>query len=237
MLDVAHSARRGAPAIRTAISSTSTPLSRNATPTARRSWTSATGTCCPGWPRRLPRTSGPARSDTEFPLRLIPRRHRNFMNSSGITLPAAEPRKALQPGVHASRRNGLVRSASRETAVTVASRHDSIPSVVEADDSLRRDVIAMHHAFGGLPTEDREVARPRQQRRQARPHRRRIRPDHRHAAPGQHPGARDGRLCRLNQIASIRLRAKSCWLADAHVQHALGGNSHVGSGRARRVVR
>jgi hypothetical protein len=29
--------------------------------------------------------------------------------------------------------------------------------VVEADDTLRPDVIAMHHAFGGLPAEDAEV--------------------------------------------------------------------------------
>jgi hypothetical protein len=41
--------------------------------------------------------------------------------------------------------------------VTVASPHDSIPSVLEADDSLRPDVVATHHAFGGLPSEDAEV--------------------------------------------------------------------------------
>ncbi len=29
--------------------------------------------------------------------------------------------------------------------------------MLEADDTLRRDVIAMHHAFGGLPSEDGEV--------------------------------------------------------------------------------
>jgi hypothetical protein len=28
--------------------------------------------------------------------------------------------------------------------------------VVEADDTLRRDVTSMHHAFGGLPAEDNE---------------------------------------------------------------------------------
>ena len=40
-------------------------------------------------------------------------------------------------------------------AVMVESRHDRIPCVVEADDSMRRDVISMHHAFGGFPTGDR----------------------------------------------------------------------------------
>jgi anaerobic selenocysteine-containing dehydrogenase len=42
------------------------------------------------------------------------------------------------------------------TEATVASRHDRIPCVVEADDSMRRDVISMHHAFGGFPTGDRD---------------------------------------------------------------------------------
>jgi anaerobic selenocysteine-containing dehydrogenase len=40
--------------------------------------------------------------------------------------------------------------------VMVESRHDRIPCVVEADDSMRRDVISMHHAFGGFPTNDRD---------------------------------------------------------------------------------
>jgi hypothetical protein len=35
-------------------------------------------------------------------------------------------------------------------AVTIRSPHDFIPSIVEADDTLRRKVIAMTHAFGGL---------------------------------------------------------------------------------------
>ena len=42
------------------------------------------------------------------------------------------------------------------TSVTITSPHDSIPSVLEADDSLRRDVVATHHAFGGMPAEDDE---------------------------------------------------------------------------------
>lgn len=39
----------------------------------------------------------------------------------------------------------------------MTSPHDYIPAIAEADDSLRHDVIAMHHAFGGLPSEDDEV--------------------------------------------------------------------------------
>ena len=40
---------------------------------------------------------------------------------------------------------------------SITSPHDGIPVVLEADDMLRSDVIAMHHPFGGgLPAEDAE---------------------------------------------------------------------------------
>jgi anaerobic selenocysteine-containing dehydrogenase len=38
--------------------------------------------------------------------------------------------------------------------VTITSRHDSIPGVVEADETVRRKVVAMYHCFGGLVEED-----------------------------------------------------------------------------------
>ncbi|MFC7674564.1 molybdopterin-dependent oxidoreductase [Mycolicibacterium sp. GCM10028919] len=97
-----------------------------------------------------------ARGDTAFPLRLIPRRHGSFMNSSGTNLAKLNGGKAYNPAyMHpdAIEALGLVSG----DLVTVTSPHDFIPSVVEADDTLRRDVIAMHHAFGGLPSEDDEV--------------------------------------------------------------------------------
>lgn len=98
-----------------------------------------------------------ATQDTaEYPLRLIPRRHGSFMNSSGTNLAALNRGKPYNPAyMHPEAIAALgLRSGD---LVTVTSPHDSIPSVVEADDSLRRDVIAMHHAFGGLPSEDGEV--------------------------------------------------------------------------------
>jgi anaerobic selenocysteine-containing dehydrogenase len=93
--------------------------------------------------------------DTEFPMRLIPRRHPNFMNSSGITLSALNRGKPYNPAyVHPDTLKSL--GLESGAAVTVASRHDRIPCVVEADESMRRDVISMHHAFGGFPTDDRD---------------------------------------------------------------------------------
>lgn len=97
-----------------------------------------------------------ARTDSAYPLRLIPRRHGNFMNSSGTNLAALHRGKPYNPAyMHPDTIDALGLQSGQ--LVTVTSPHDSIPSVVEADDSLRRDVIAMHHAFGGLPAEDDEV--------------------------------------------------------------------------------
>ncbi|TPG33236.1 molybdopterin dinucleotide-binding protein [Mycobacterium hodleri] len=96
------------------------------------------------------------RSETTFPLRLIPRRHGSFMNSSGTNLSALNRGKAYNPAyMHPAAMAAL--GLENGALVTISSPHDSIPSVLEADDSLRHDVIAMHHAFGGLPAEDHEV--------------------------------------------------------------------------------
>ncbi|MBX7449890.1 molybdopterin-dependent oxidoreductase [Mycolicibacterium sp. 3033] len=96
-----------------------------------------------------------ARADSAFPFRLIPRRHQNFMNSSGTALAAlnrGKPYNPLYMHPDAVAELGLQSGCS----VLVTSHHDSVPAVLEADDSLRRDVVAMHHAFGGLPEEDDE---------------------------------------------------------------------------------
>lgn len=97
-----------------------------------------------------------ARGNASFPLRLISRRHGSFMNSSGTNLAKLNGGKRYNPAyMHPDALDALgLRSGD---LVTVTSPHDFIPSVVEADDTLRRDVIAMHHAFGGLPSEDDEV--------------------------------------------------------------------------------
>lgn len=98
----------------------------------------------------------PTRSDPAFPLRLIPRRAGNFMNSSGTNLATLNRGKPYNPVyMHPDAIAGL--GLQSGTLVTVTSPHDYIPSVLEADDTLRLDVVAMHHAFGGLPAEDDEV--------------------------------------------------------------------------------
>jgi len=96
-----------------------------------------------------------ARDDAAFPYRLIPRRPNNFMNSSGTNLSALNRGKPYNPAyLHPVSIAGLGLTSGSD--VTITSPHDSIPAVLEADDTLRPDVIAMHHAFGGLLDEDDE---------------------------------------------------------------------------------
>ena len=96
---------------------------------------------------------GTVQDDAEFPMRLIPRRHPNFMNSSGITLSALNRGKPYNPAYLHPETLASIGMTSGASAL-VASRHARIPCVLEADDSMRRDVISMHHAFGGFPTGD-----------------------------------------------------------------------------------
>lgn len=126
-----------------------------------------------------------ARSEPNFPLRLIPRRHGSFMNSSGTALAALNRGKAYNP-VYMHHDAMAALGIEGGSLVTVTSPHDSIPSVLEADDTLRRDASRLR----GIGDRGSRGARPRKQRRPTGTHRDRLRPDHRHAASRQHPGAR-----------------------------------------------
>ncbi|MET0700553.1 MAG: molybdopterin-dependent oxidoreductase [Mycobacterium sp.] len=96
-----------------------------------------------------------ARNDTAFPFRLIPRRHGNFMNSSMTNLAKLNQGKPYNPA-YMNPESIAALGLQHGDAVTVTSPHDYIFAVLEADDTLRPDVIAMHHAFGGLMAEDSE---------------------------------------------------------------------------------
>ena len=39
-------------------------------------------------------------------------------------------------------------------SISIRSRHDTVPAVVEADPTMKRGVVSMNQAFGGLPEED-----------------------------------------------------------------------------------
>ncbi|MDB5725534.1 MAG: anaerobic dehydrogenase, typically selenocysteine-containing [Novosphingobium sp.] len=98
---------------------------------------------------------GAERAELEFPFRLISRRSNNFINSVGRSLPGTKLSrgKSYNPlFVHPQDLIGL--GLKSGDAVTIASRHDRISGIVEADETMRRKVVAMYHCFGGLVEED-----------------------------------------------------------------------------------
>lgn len=92
-------------------------------------------------------------SNAEFPFRYISRRHNNFMNSAGRSIKKLSGGQGWNPAwMHPDDIKAL--GLSDGDRVTISTAHDSIPAKVEADTSLRRGLIAMAHAFGGLIDED-----------------------------------------------------------------------------------
>lgn len=91
--------------------------------------------------------------DPDFPFRLICRRHNNFMNSMGTQIARLNHGRPFNPTfMRPDDMAGLGLNSGDE--VSIATRDDAIPSIVQEDKSLRPGVIAMHHAFGGLVDED-----------------------------------------------------------------------------------
>jgi anaerobic selenocysteine-containing dehydrogenase len=95
--------------------------------------------------------------DRAYPFRLVPRRSNYFVNSSGVRLARLHKGKPYNPAFMHPDDLAELGLAPGER-VTISARHDSIPSFVEPDPSLRRKVVAMHHGFGGMVGEDHRVA-------------------------------------------------------------------------------
>ncbi|MFK8019981.1 MAG: molybdopterin-dependent oxidoreductase [Pseudomonadales bacterium] len=92
-------------------------------------------------------------SDPKFPFRYIPRRHNNFMNSAGRSIEKLSGGKRWNPAwMHPDDLAEL--GVQSGDSVSISSAHGTIPAIVEADTSLRRGLVAMSHAFGGLVNED-----------------------------------------------------------------------------------
>jgi anaerobic selenocysteine-containing dehydrogenase len=89
----------------------------------------------------------------DYPFRFIPRRHNNFMNSTGRAITRLTGGRAWNPlWMHPDDIRAI--GADEGGRVRVATPHDAILARVESDASLRRGVVAMAHAFGGLVDED-----------------------------------------------------------------------------------
>jgi anaerobic selenocysteine-containing dehydrogenase len=89
--------------------------------------------------------------NTDRPFRLIPRRSNDFLNSSGRGIEKLSARRPHNPAfLHPDDLAEL--GLESGDAVRIRSGHDSIPALVESDATLRRGLVSMTHAFGGLPT-------------------------------------------------------------------------------------
>ncbi len=89
----------------------------------------------------------------DYPYRYIPRRHNNFMNSSGRSIAKLNGGKPWNPvWIHPDDMRAI--GVSDGDMVDIATHHDSIAAMVEADTTLRPGVVAIAHAFGGLVGEE-----------------------------------------------------------------------------------
>ena len=92
-------------------------------------------------------------ADPDHPFLLVPRRSHHFLNSSGRSLERLTRGRPYNPAyVHPA--DLAMLGIESGASVEIRSCHDAVLAVVEADDTLRRGVIAMTHAFGGQPDED-----------------------------------------------------------------------------------
>ena len=89
----------------------------------------------------------------EFPYRYIPRRHNNFMNSTGRSIKKLTGGTTWNPAwIHPEDMTSL--GVADGDTVRIATAQDAIYAVVQADATLLPGVISMAHAFGGLVDED-----------------------------------------------------------------------------------
>jgi len=98
------------------------------------------------------------RAQGEFTHLLSTRRMRNFYNSIGMHLPKTRQRNPYNPAYlnpDDLAELGLVNGDH----VMITSDHDSIEAIVESDPAVRRGVVSMAVAWGGLPGEAPDPAR------------------------------------------------------------------------------
>jgi anaerobic selenocysteine-containing dehydrogenase len=94
-----------------------------------------------------------AQQTPDHPFRLVPRRYNNFMNSSGRSIGRLSGERPWNPvWIHPEDLREL--GVEEGAMVRIATPHDGIIALAEPDDTLRRGVVAMAHAFGGLVEED-----------------------------------------------------------------------------------
>jgi len=86
-------------------------------------------------------------------LLLVSRRVNNILNSIGRTITKLTNGKNYNPlYVHPNDLTTL--GLASGDSVAIRSEHDTVPAVVEADDTLKPGVVAMAQNYGGNPDQD-----------------------------------------------------------------------------------
>lgn len=97
--------------------------------------------------------AAPPADDPARPLLLVPRRDNRFLNSTGRSLASLHAGRPWNP-LHVHPGDLEAAGLAAGDLARLRSAHDEIGVVVEPDATLRRGVVALTHAFGGLPGED-----------------------------------------------------------------------------------
>jgi anaerobic selenocysteine-containing dehydrogenase len=87
-----------------------------------------------------------------FTFKLTARRIRDVHNSSGRNIPAVRERNPFNPA-YVNPDDLLALGIKSGDWIKIISDTGEIPAIVEADASMRRGVVSMTHAWGGLPGE------------------------------------------------------------------------------------
>ncbi len=87
-----------------------------------------------------------------FPLRLICRRHNHVVNSVGREIGKLSKKPFNPAFMHPEDIAEL--QLTEGDVVKITSEHSSIEGIVESDTTLRRGLVSMAHAYGGLPGPD-----------------------------------------------------------------------------------
>jgi anaerobic selenocysteine-containing dehydrogenase len=93
----------------------------------------------------------------DFPLRLVSRRISSRYNSSGHHVERLQAVDRVNPlRMHPD--DAVVRNLHDGDLVQVASARATVPALLQIDATMRQGVIALTHAWGGLPDDDDRVA-------------------------------------------------------------------------------
>jgi anaerobic selenocysteine-containing dehydrogenase len=92
-----------------------------------------------------------ARHGGSYPFLLVSRRLAHVYNSSGRDLSSLAPRRGTYNPAYLHPADLEALGVAPGDDVELVSRHGSIPAVAEPDPTLRRGIVSMAHAFGGVP--------------------------------------------------------------------------------------